>query len=103
MKINIETDNANYKKIGGKGRLRPTKLTIQEAVTDTGASLCCCPANDIRKYGLKEEDLIESDVSLYAADRRKLKIKGHIPVNIIARSKKGEPMVFTDLLNLSKA
>ena len=98
MHINIKTDGSNYNKIGGRGRLRPIKLTIQEGVANTGASLCCCMANNIRKYGLKEEDLIKSNVSLYAADRRKLKIKGHIQVKITARSKEGKPMVISNLL-----
>ena len=57
-----------------------------------------CAANDIRKYGLKEEDLINSSMSLYAADRRKLKVKGHISVKITARLKEGKPMVITHLL-----
>ena len=37
-------------------------------------------------------------MSLYAADRRKLKVKGHIPVKITTRSKEGKPMVITNLL-----
>ena len=39
MWINIETDSDNYTRIGGKGTLRPIKLSNQEVVADTGASL----------------------------------------------------------------
>ena len=64
MQINIETDGANYTKIGGKGNLRPIKLSNQEVVANTGASLCCSPAGDVYKYGLKEKELIKSNLSL---------------------------------------
>ena len=68
MWINIETDSHNYTKMGGKGTLRPIKLSNQEVVADTGASLCCSPVPDINKYDLKEKELLVSDLTLFAAD-----------------------------------
>lgn len=40
MWINIETDGNNFTKLGSKGTLRPVKLSDQEVVADTRASLC---------------------------------------------------------------
>ena len=54
MKVDIETDTKNFTKLGGKGQLKSLKLSGQEAVADTGASLNCCPTADINKYGLTE-------------------------------------------------
>lgn len=43
-------------------------------------------------------ELIESNLTLYAADKRKLHIKGYIPVKLKARSKDGSSIETSDLL-----
>ena len=98
MKIDIQTDSNSFIKLGGKGHLKHIKLSGREAVADTGASLNCSPTIDISKYGLTEDRLLKSHLNLFVGDKRKLNIKGYIPVKFTARSENGSFTETTDLL-----
>ena len=96
LRINIETDSDNFTKLGSA--LRPIKLSGQELVADTGALLCCSPVADINKYDLNRKELLESNLTLYAVNKRKLHIKGYIPVKLNARTRDGSFMETSKLL-----
>ena len=55
------------------------------AVADTGANACFAPVTMAKKLGMKMFNTFQSSLSLFTADRRKLDIKGYIPVITAAR------------------
>ena len=98
MTVNIELDGHNFYQLGGKGELPGNKLTGRDAVGDTGASICCTATADIAKLGLSEDRIFQSDLKLFAADKRRLPIRGYIPVNISIKAKNGSVVTTTELL-----
>ena len=85
LDVNISLDTSQYFKFGGTGKINTNKSVMTEGVADTGAAVCCAPTSEIGNYGLKKSDLIDTNINLFAADRRKLKIIGCIPVVIKAK------------------
>ena len=59
---------------------KPCYQTIQEGVADTGCSTVCAGTDLIAKLGLKQSDLLKSNMILRVADGRRLTVVGAIPV-----------------------
>ena len=57
-------------------------------MADTGASVCCSGTDILNALGVSKADLIETDVCLYAANRKKLNILGVLPV-LVSSSRVG--------------
>ena len=94
MVIDITLDKVGYKDLQGVNRffLNATSnlnITNIPAVADTGAEVCCAPSSIVTKMGLKMSDTFRTKVCLYAADKRKLHIKGCLPVIISTRKPDG--------------
>ena len=94
MVIDITLDKVGYKDLQGVNRffLNATSnlnITNIPAVADTGAEVCCAPSSIVAKMGLKMSDTFRTKVCLYAADKRKLHIKGCLPVIISTRKPDG--------------
>ena len=85
LDVSVTLDKSQYFKLGGAGRKTTDQTVKTEAVADTGAAVCCAPTSEIGNYGLRKTDLIEKSINLFAADRRKLKIVGCVPVVIKAK------------------
>ena len=52
---------------------------------DTGASVCCSGTAVLNALKVSKADLLGTDVCLYAADRKKLSIRGVLPVLVSSR------------------
>ena len=88
LDVEIVSDARNYFRLGGVGKIRPVNSVKTESVADTGAALVCAPTSEMGNYGVRKSDLIQSKVILFAADRRRLKIHGFIPV--VIRTKRSD-------------
>ena len=82
MNVSIELDAKNFEQLAGKTTGLRTRTAEVEAVGDTGAAVCCAPAEFVQGLGMKQEELFGAEIKIYAADRRKLDIVGCIPVKI---------------------
>ena len=99
LPVSIKVDRENYNLLGGnKNSIFRDCQFERESVGDTGAALCCAPAKEIEEFGIKEEDLLQSSLNLFTADRRKLIITGCIPVNISTTSEDGKSITIKDIL-----
>ena len=56
-----------------------------EGVADTGCTVFCGGLDTMRKLKIHQGALINSDITLYSADRRPLTILGAIPVDVTVR------------------
>ena len=56
-----------------------------EGVADTGCSTLCAGPDICKKLGIKQKDLIKSDIFLRVADGRRLTVIGAIPVTVSIR------------------
>ena len=110
MVIDINLDKEGYRELQGVNRslLSVTNrfnVTDVPAVADTGAAVCCAPSQTVAQMGLKMSDTFRSRVCLYAADSRKLIIKGCLPVSITVKKSDGtrsttrELIYFVDNIN----
>ena len=83
MIVDIVFDREEYKAQGGKKLgTRPLNLYDHESIADTGADVCCTSPDVAMKMGLKLSETFQSSLQLFAADGRKLSVKGCIPVII---------------------
>ena len=94
MVVDITLDKEGYHELNGVNRslLNVTNrfnVTDVPAVADTGAAVCCAPSKTVTQMGLKMSDTFRSRVCLYAADSRKLIIKGCLPVSITVKRSDG--------------
>ena len=96
-RVKIEVDKDSYKQLGGEGQLKVAKVT-SETVYFTGAARCCAPTASLKAFRIKESDLFQSSLNLFAADRRKLVIKGCIPVTISMTRNDGSIAQTRDIL-----
>ena len=81
--VDIIFDREEYKAQGGKKLgTRPLNLYDHESIADTGADVCCTSPEVAMKMGLKLSETFQSSLQLFAADGRKLSVKGCIPVII---------------------
>ena len=99
IKINIVIHNRLYKTLGG-GCIYGKVMNKynHKAVGDTGAAVCCSPSDKIEKMGIKNFELLRSNLNLFSADKRKLNIRGCVPVKIITRRTDGTSVSTIDLL-----
>jgi hypothetical protein len=89
IKVEIAVDKEQYGKLGGRspGEPLPRARTMKaEAVGDTGASICCVDPSLLRSLGVREEELLPTSVPLYAADKRRLRVRGCVPVTVRTRT-----------------
>ena len=103
MMIDIALDKEGYKELQGANRSllhvrNMFKVSNVPAVADTGAAVCCAPSSTAIQMGLRISDTFRTKISLYAADRRRLIIKGYLPVIITARNKDGTRSSIKELL-----
>ena len=76
----------------------PDKRMHREAVGDTGATVCCSGLDTMEQMGIKVQNLLATDMSLFAADNTNLKVLGALPVMITAQTKDGSTVTTRDLL-----
>ena len=103
MVIDIALDKDGYKELQGVNRSLlhvPNMFRVSNvpAVADTGAMVCCAPSSTAVQMGLKISDIFKSKVCLYAADSRKLNIKGCLPVVITSRKADGTRSSIRELM-----
>ena len=82
--VDMKLDVSSYKDLGGSDVLSATVEDFKsiEAVADTGtgATSCLAPWWMAGKLGITLNDTFKPSKSLFAADGRKLNIKGFVPV-----------------------
>ena len=76
----VEVDQVQFHKLGGVSPGLKIKVMRQEAVGDTGASLCCADPALLPRLGVEESSLMPTSVPLYSADKRRLRVRGCLPV-----------------------
>ena len=103
LPITVAIDLENYERLGGVVTSAVSKSCLEkESVGDTGAAICCAPPSEIDRLGLKIEDLLQSDLNLLTADRRKLEILGCVPVDIATTAEDGCRVTIKDMLYFVK-
>ena len=80
VKVEVEVDQVQFHKLGGVSPGLKIKVMRQEAVGDTGASLCCADPALLPRLGVEESSLMPTSVPLYSADKRRLRVRGCLPV-----------------------
>ena len=99
MEVEITFDVENHLKLGGIAPRRKTfEKFKQDAVCDTGAAICCTGALNIDKVGINSSEILQSNLKLYAADRRQLYIKGCAPVQISTTDIHGSIVTIKEML-----
>ena len=76
----------------------PDKRMHREAVGDTGATVCCSGPDTMEQMGIKVQDLLATDMSLFAADNKNLTVLGALPVMIMVPTMDGSTVTTRDLL-----
>ena len=87
LTVDIIIDEVEYKALGGKKVLNFRTIRNKfnhEVIADTGADVCCTSPEEIKNYGLEMSETFQSSLQLFAADGRKLNVRGCIPVKIFA-------------------
>ena len=87
LTVDIIIDEVEYKALGGKKVLNFRTIRNKfnhEVITDTGAYVCCTSPEEVKYYGIDMSETLKSSLQLFAADGRKLNVRGSIPVKIFA-------------------
>ena len=88
MQVGVTLDREQYQELAGvmaPGEDCKNPVAKEPGVADTGASVCCSGTDMLQAMGVSKTDLLETDVCLYAADRKKLNIIGVLPVLVSSR------------------
>ena len=102
--VNVKLDAGIFRDLGGTCKLSKyaRKFKKVKAIPDTGANACFAPLKMVRKLGIKMCDTFLSNTSLFTADRRKLDIKGYVPVVFTTLDSEGNKVLVRDLLYFVK-
>ena len=87
LTVDIIIDEVEYKALGGKKVLNFRTIRNKfnhEVIADTGAYVCCTSPEEVKYYGIDMSETLKSSLQLFAADGRKLNVRGSIPVKIFA-------------------
>ena len=88
LQVGITVDREQYQELAGvmaPGEDCQHPVAKEPGVADTGASVCCSGTDMVHAMGVSRTDLLETDVCLYAAKRKKLNIIGVLPVLVSSR------------------
>ena len=75
LQVGVTVDTEQYQVLAGimdLGVEYQYPVVKELGVADTGASVCCSGADVLNALKVSKADLLETDVCLYAADRKKL-------------------------------
>ena len=86
VQVEVTVDREQYGKLGGGGTLARARTMNTAAVGDTGASLCCMDPDMLTRWGIKEAELLPTAVPLYAAGKRRLRVRGCLPIRVRTRT-----------------
>ena len=92
FKVDVENYNLLRSAITEKQLQVPLQKGAEvEAVSvgDTGASVTCCGGRLMQDLGWKVSDLLETEVRLFAANKKQLTVLGALPVHIKVKSADG--------------
>jgi hypothetical protein len=108
-----EVDNSNYKVL--KGTLNhangvsedlalelPTETFEQESVADTGATVVCGGTELMQGMGLKLNQLLPTNLTLFTADKKSLTVLGAVPVIISVKCGDGSIATSRDMLYIAE-
>ena len=87
IQVGVTVDKEQYQMLAGvmdPGVDYKYPVVKEMGVADTGASVCCSGTAILNALKLSKEDLLGTEVCLYAADRKKLNILGVLPVLVSA-------------------
>ena len=109
MNVSIEVDKVNYGKLWkslneGKDMKDPGQRMNDDkihavAIGDTGATVCCTSIEMMRSLGLVREQLLPTNLTLVAANRKSLSVLGAVPILLEVMSVDGStPVVIRDLM-----
>ena len=79
IQVGVTVDKEQYQMLAGAmdpGVNYKYPVVKEMGVADTGASVCCSGTAILNALKLSKEDLLGTEVCLYAADRKKLNILG---------------------------
>ena len=88
LQVRVAVDKEQYQELTGTqapGEEHQEDAANQSGVGDTGASVCCSGIDVLRSLKVRQEDLLQTGVCLYAANRKKLSILGMLPVIVSSR------------------
>ena len=88
LPVEMRVDRDGYQDLSGTpapGREGCEEVAKRSSCADTGASVCCSGTDMLQSLGINKKDLLETEVNLFAADRKRLTILGVIPVIVASR------------------
>ena len=88
LPVELRVDKEGYQDLSGTcapGKVDHRRVTKCSSIADTGASVCCSGSDVLQSLGVHKDDLLETEVNLYAADRKKLTVMGVLPVVIASK------------------
>ena len=88
LQVGVSVDREQYQELSGiksPEEDHQPKVAKQSGVADTGASVCCSGTDVLHSMGVTQQDLLQTDVCLYAANRKKLTILGMLPVIVSSK------------------
>ena len=91
-------DHAAGVEASKRAKLR-AKATEANSIADTGATVCCSGTDIMQDMGLTMKNLLPTNLTLFAANRKGLTVLGAVPVLITAKTVDGgQPVTTRDLL-----
>ena len=102
--VEVKLDVSSYRDLGGEDVLSDNFGEPQNvyAVADTGATDCCAPWWMAGKLGVTLSNTFESSSSMFAADGRKLNIKGFLPIVFSAHDSDGRKIFVKEIIYIVK-
>ena len=91
-------DQKGFQTLRGMKKFDEVVIQKTKAIANTRAAICCTPPKEARNLRVNLGDTFKSSLKLFAADGKKLQIKGCIPVLISRTTQDGRQTKIHEIL-----